>query len=89
MSIEREDLEQLNILFVKKDGLKDTLRDLLDDVYVSKDDCDRDMEEVNKKLSNDSKELAVINTKLSLILWMLGAVGASVITVLIKILFGM
>ena len=89
MSIEREDLEQLNILFVKKDGLKETLRDLLDDVYVSKDNCDRDMEEVNKKLSNDSKELAVINTKLSLILWMLGAVGASVITVLIKILFGM
>lgn len=89
MSIPREDLEQLNILFVKKDGLKETLRDLLDDVYVSKDNCDRDMEEVNKKLSNDSKELAVINTKLSLILWMLGAVGASVITVLIKILFGM
>lgn len=89
MSIPREDLEQLNILFVKKDGLKETLRDLLDDVYVSKDDCGRDMEEVNKKLSNDSKELAVINTKLSLILWMLGAVGASVITVLIKILFGM
>lgn len=89
MAIEREDLEQLNILFVKKDGLKDTLRDLLDDVYVSKDDCDHDMEEVNKKLSNDSKELAVINTKLSLVLWMLGAVGASVITVLIKILFGM
>ena len=89
MSIPREDLEQLNILFVKKDGLKETLRDLLDDVYVSKDDCDRDMEEVNKNLSNDSKELAVINTKLSLVLWMLGAVGASVITVLIKILFGM
>lgn len=89
MSIPHEDLEQLNILFVKKDGLKETLRDLLDDVYVSKDACDHDMQEVNNKLSNDSKELAVINTKLSLILWMLGAVGASVITVLIKILFGM
>lgn len=87
--IPREDLEQLNILFVKKDGLKETLRDLLDDVYVSKDDCDRDMQEVEKKLSNDSKELAVINTKLSLVLWLLGAVGAAVITVLIKLLFGM
>jgi hypothetical protein len=89
MSIPREDLEQLNILFVKKDGLKETLRDLLDDVYVSKEDCDNDMAEVEKKLSNDSKELAVINTKLSLILWLLGAVGAATITVLIKILFGM
>lgn len=89
MAILREDLEQLNILFVKKDGLKETLRDLLDDIYVSKDDCDRDMQEVDKKLSNDSKELAVINTKLSLILWLLGAVGAAVITVLVKLLFGM
>lgn len=89
MAIAREDFEQLNILFVKKDGLKETLRDLLDDVYVSKDDCDHDMSEVEKKLSNDSKELAVINTKLSLVLWLLGAVGAAVITVLIKILFGM
>lgn len=89
MPILREDLEQLNILFVKKDGLKETLRDLLDDVYVSKEDCDNDMAEVEKKLSNDSKELAVINTKLSLVLWLLGAVGAATITVLIKILFGM
>ena len=89
MPILREDLEQLNILFVKKDGLKETLRDLLDDVYVSKEDCDNDMAEVEKRLSNDSKELAVINTKLSLILWLLGAVGAATITVLIKILFGM
>jgi hypothetical protein len=93
MSIPREDIEeimsQMILLYVKKDGLKDTLRSLLDDVYVSKDACDHDMQEVEKKLSNDSKELAVINTKLSLILWMLGAVGASVITVLIKILFGM
>lgn len=87
--IPREDLEQLNILFVKKDGLKETLRDLLDDIYVLKDDCDRDMQDVEKKLSNDSKELAVINTKLSLVLWLLGAVGAAVITVLIKLLFGM
>lgn len=89
MAIAREDFEQLNILFVKKDGLKETLRNLLDDVYVSKDACDHDMQEVNNKLSNDSKELAVINTKLSLILWLLGAVGAATITVLVKLLFGM
>ena len=93
MPIPREDIEeimsQMSLLYVKKDGLKETLRSLLDDVYVSKDDCDHDMQEVDKKLSNDSKELAVINTKLSLILWLLGAVGAATITVLIKLLFGM
>jgi hypothetical protein len=89
MAIDREDLEQLNILFVKKDGLKETLTGLLNDIYVSKDDCDRDMKEVDSKLSSDSKELAIINTKLSLVLWLLGAVGAAVITVLIKLLFGM
>lgn len=93
MPIPREDIEeimsQMSLLYVKRDGLKDTLRSLLDDVYVSKKDCDNDMQEVEKKLSNDSKELAVINTKLSLVLWLLGAVGAATITVLIKLLFGM
>ena len=56
--------------------------------FVSREECNSTTDEINNKLSNDSRELAVINTKLSLILWLLGAVGAAVITVLIKILFG-
>lgn len=60
----------------------------LKEIFVTRKECDEQMDEVNDKLSNDMKELAVINTKLSLILWFLGAVGAAVITVLVKLFFG-
>ena len=60
----------------------------LKEIFVTRKECDEQMDEVDKKLSNDMKELAVINTKLSLILWFLGAVGAAVITVLVKLFFG-
>ncbi len=60
----------------------------LKEIFVTRKECDDQMDEVNDKLSNDMKELAVINTKLSLILWFLGAVGAAVITVLVKLFFG-
>jgi hypothetical protein len=60
----------------------------LKEIFVTRKECDDTMDDVNAKLSNDMKELAVINTKLSLILWFLGAVGAAVITVLVKLFFG-
>ena len=60
----------------------------LKEIFVTRQECDSITDDINGKLSNDSKELAVINTKLSLILWLLGAVGAAVITVLVKVLFG-
>lgn len=60
----------------------------LKEIFVTRKECDETMDDVNSKLSNDMKELAVINTKLSLILWFLGAVGAAVITVLVKLFFG-
>lgn len=60
----------------------------LKEIFVTRKECDDTMDDVNSKLSNDMKELAVINTKLSLILWFLGAVGAAVITVLVKLFFG-
>ena len=62
--------------------------DRLKEIFVTRQECDTITDDINAKLSNDSKELAVINTKLSLILWLLGAVGAAVVTVLVKILFG-
>lgn len=57
-------------------------------IFVTRQECDSTTDEINAKLSNDMKELAVINTKLSLILWLLGAVGTAVIAVLIKVIFG-
>ena len=52
----------------------------------------RDLEERVKSLENrmaqKDTEFAVINTKLSAILWGVGVTGAALIGVLIKMLFG-
>lgn len=62
--------------------------DRLKEIFVTRQECDDTMDKVNKKLANDSKELAVINTKLSLVLWLLAAVGTAVITMLVKAFWG-
>lgn len=64
------------------------LQERFDMRYKLKEDCDKEMSDVSEKLSKDATRLAVMNTKLSLVLWLLGAIGAAVITVLIKIVFG-
>lgn len=60
----------------------------LKEIFVTRQECNATVDDIRLKISEDNKELAIINTKLSLVLWLLGAVGAAVITVLIKILFG-
>lgn len=60
----------------------------LREMFVTRQECNTLNDESQRRWADSVKEIAVINTKLSLILWLLGAVGAAVITVLIKILFG-
>ena len=60
----------------------------LKEIFVTRKECDEQMDTVNSKLSNDSRELAVINTKLSLIMWLLGTVGAAVVAMLVKTFWG-
>lgn len=60
----------------------------LKEIFVTRDECRNDMTQVETRQSESEKQLAVINTKLSLILWLLGAVGGAVIAVLVKLLFG-
>lgn len=62
--------------------------DRLKEIFVTRQECDNTMDEVNKKLANDATALAVINTKLSLIMWMLGAFGTATIGVIVKLVFG-
>lgn len=64
------------------------LQERFDMRYKLRGDCDREMSEVTQKLSDDATRLAVINTKLSLVLWLLGTIGAALIAVLIKMFFG-
>ncbi len=62
--------------------------DRLMEIFVTRQECDNSMEEVNRKLANDSTRLAVIETKLGQILWLCGAIGGGIITMLIKMFFG-
>lgn len=43
---------------------------------------------LEKRMANKDTEFAVINTKLSAILWGVGVIGTALIGVLIKMLFG-
>jgi len=62
--------------------------DRLKEIFVTRQECDGSMEEVNRKLANDNTQLAVIETKLGQIMWLLGAIGTGVIATLIKLIFG-
>lgn len=64
------------------------IQERFDARYKLKDECDKEMGDVANKLSRDATQFAVINTKLSLILWGLGAIGVAVIGVLVRYVFG-
>ena len=55
--------------------------------YKAKDDCDRDMTAAAERHNLLDKQFAIINTKLSAILWRLGVLGTAVIGVLVQIVF--
>lgn len=61
--------------------------DRLREIFVTRQECDSTVDEINKKLANDMTEFAVIKTKLNAILWGIGVIGSAVIGVLIKMIF--
>lgn len=46
------------------------------------------IEKLEERMANKDTEFAVINTKLSAILWGVGVIGAALVGVLVKMLFG-
>lgn len=62
--------------------------DRLKEIFVTRQECDTTMDDVNRKLANDSTRLAVIETKLGQIMWILTAIGGGIITMLVKMFFG-
>jgi len=60
----------------------------LKEIFVTRRECEDDMEIVTNRQSESERQLAIINTKLSMILWLLGAVGGAVITMLVKTFLG-
>ena len=60
----------------------------LKEIFVTRKECQEQTDVFEAKLSKDLVRLAVIETKLSQITWILTAVGGGVITMLIKMFFG-
>lgn len=62
--------------------------DRLKEIFITRQECQEQTNSFEDKLSKDLIRLAVIETKLSQITWILTAVGGGVITMLIKMFFG-
>ena len=62
--------------------------DRLKEIFVTRQECQKTNDEIEKKLSSDLVWLAVIENQLKVITWLLYAVAGGVITMLIKLLFG-
>lgn len=62
--------------------------DRLKEIFVTRQECQQTTDAFGSKLNKDLVRLAVIETKLSQITWILSTVAAGVVTMLIKMFFG-
>lgn len=62
--------------------------DRLKEIFVTRQECQKQTDSFESKLNKDLVRLAVIETKLSQIAWILSTVAAGVVTMLIKMFFG-
>ena len=69
-------------------AIEQTDIDRLKEIFVTRKECDEVTENLKNKLSNDSVRLAVIESKLGTITWLLTAVGGGVIATLVKLFLG-
>ena len=69
-------------------ALEDHDIDRLREIFVTRQECQKSTDSFEAKLNKDLVRLAVIETKLSQITWILSTVAAGVVTMLIKMFFG-
>ena len=60
----------------------------LKEIFVTRQECQSQTDSFENKLNKDLVRLAVIETQLGQIKWILTAVGGGVITMLVKMFFG-
>lgn len=60
----------------------------LKEIFVTRQECQKSTDNFESKLNKDLVRLAVIETQLGQIKWILTAVGGGVITMLVKMFFG-
>lgn len=62
--------------------------DRLKEIFVTREECSRDMSAVDERVNTITIDLAVIKSQLKTIQWLLTTVGAGVIATLVKLFFG-
>ena len=62
--------------------------DRLKEIFVTRKECQENNDAIETKLAKDLVRLAVIETKLSQITWILTAVAGGIISMLVKMFFG-
>lgn len=62
--------------------------DRLKEIFVTRRDCQTNVDHTKAFLERDNVRLAVIEQQNKLMLWILAAVAGGIITVLIKMFFG-
>lgn len=70
------------------DWTKEALFELFDARYVKQDDCDSTTHEIEKKLHNDDKRLAVIEFQVKINNWLTAAIASGIIALLIRVFLG-
>lgn len=69
-------------------AIEDHEIDRLKEIFVTRQECQKKTDAFESKLNKDLVRLAVIETQLSQIKWILTAVGGGIITMLVKMFFG-
>ena len=62
--------------------------DRLKEIFVTREECARDMGLLDDRVNNINVDLAVIKSQLKTIQWLLTTVGAGVIATLVKLFLG-
>lgn len=69
-------------------ALEDHDIDRLKEIFVTRQECQSQTDSFENKLNKDLVRLAVIETEMKQIKWLITAVAGGVITMLIKMFFG-
>ena len=60
----------------------------LKEIFITRQECDSNMNGLDDKISAENVRLAVIEHRLGTITWLLMTVGGGVITILLKLFLG-
>lgn len=69
-------------------ALEDHEIERLKEIFVTRQECQKNTDSFEAKLAKDLVRLAVIETEMKQIKWLITAVAGGVITMLIKMFFG-